>query len=198
MEPNKLNDVLGLGAWLGRKQAFGLLAGKCSAADAECLKRMRDEKKYRSLGLNWADFCRTHVGVSRAAADKIIRLLEEFGPKYFELSAVVRITPEEYRRIAPSVTDGGVEHRGRLLPIAVDNASELSEAVEELRRESDSPAAPPQTALDRARKAHRAAVESFERAAALRPSGAARQNLLAELGSASAELSRVAEAALRG
>jgi hypothetical protein len=28
--------MLDLGAWLGRRQAFGLIANRCSAADAAC------------------------------------------------------------------------------------------------------------------------------------------------------------------
>lgn len=171
-QKQKLDDALGLGAWLGRKQAFSLMAGKCSAADAECLRKMRDEKKYRSLGLNWETFCRKYLGISRVAAEKIIKLLEEFGTQYFELSAVVRISPEEYRRIAPSVTSEGVQFRGRLLEIAMHNAPELSEAVQELRREAAPPPAPPKPAGDdeleqtlaRAGRAVWDALDDFKRA----------------------------------
>jgi hypothetical protein len=164
-----MDDALGLGTWLGRKQAFGLLAGKCSAADAECLRKLRDEKKYLALGMNWETFCRKKIGIGRTAAEKIIRLLEEFGPTYFELSAVVRITPEEYRRIAPAVTPDGVAHRGRLLEIAVDNAAELSTAVEELQRETAAPA--PEVpdvdrTLARARKSMQSALDTCARAGA--------------------------------
>jgi hypothetical protein len=52
------SQILDLGTWLGRKQAFGLMAGKCSAADAECLRNIRENKLYRCLQLNWDNFCR--------------------------------------------------------------------------------------------------------------------------------------------
>jgi hypothetical protein len=57
MQQQKQDEVLDLGTWMGRKQAFASLAGGCSAADAECLRQMRDGKKYRALGMSWAEFC---------------------------------------------------------------------------------------------------------------------------------------------
>jgi hypothetical protein len=40
-----------LGMWLGRHQAFGLIANQCSAGDAECLKIIRENEEYKKLGL---------------------------------------------------------------------------------------------------------------------------------------------------
>lgn len=195
MDGSKLNDALGLGTWLGRKQAFGLLAGKCSAADAECLRKMRDAKKYRALGMNWENFCRTQIGISRGAAEKIIKLLEEFGPKYFELSAVVRITPDEYRRIAPAVTDGGLRHRGRLLEIAIENGPQLAEAVGQLKKETEPPpAAVPAAPADldrsiqRARRWFREGTEVFRKAAETPLDLPLRLRLMREMGAAMDEM----------
>ena len=43
MGENKIAPAVGaayeLGEWMGRKQAFSSLAGRCSAADAECLRQ---------------------------------------------------------------------------------------------------------------------------------------------------------------
>ena len=36
-----------LDRWLGRREAFGLIAGRCSAAEVESLRRIRTEKLYR-------------------------------------------------------------------------------------------------------------------------------------------------------
>src|SRR2546429_383262 len=36
--------LLNLGMWLGRHQAFGLIANQCSAGDAECLKIIRENE----------------------------------------------------------------------------------------------------------------------------------------------------------
>ena len=68
--------VMNLGAWLGRHQAFGLIANRCSAADAECLKAIRDGGEYRQLGLTWEQFCTKHAGVSRVHAERQIHYLE--------------------------------------------------------------------------------------------------------------------------
>ncbi|HUI80868.1 MAG TPA: hypothetical protein VLY24_23240 [Bryobacteraceae bacterium] len=43
-KPPDPSQAFDLGTWLGRKQAFGLMAGKCSAADAECLRNIREQK----------------------------------------------------------------------------------------------------------------------------------------------------------
>src|SRR5947208_10829640 len=84
MKIPEVNDALGLGTILGRKQVLGLLAGKCSAADVQCLREMRNGKQYRSLGMTWDQFCRKHLGISRGWAEKMIGLLEKFGPQYLE------------------------------------------------------------------------------------------------------------------
>ena len=73
MEQNNTEDMFDLGAWLGRKQAFTLLAGRCSAADAECIRQMRNKRAYRAVGLNWDRFCRERLGISRSNADSIVR-----------------------------------------------------------------------------------------------------------------------------
>jgi hypothetical protein len=54
MQPVKEdNPVFELGTWVGRRQAFGLIANKCSAADAECLKQIRESKSYKSVAATW-------------------------------------------------------------------------------------------------------------------------------------------------
>jgi len=136
MEANNLEDALDLGAWMGRKQAFGGMAGRCSAADAHCLVTLREGKKYRSFGLNWEEFCSQRLGISRAYADKTIRLLEEFGETYFYLTGLVPIAPADYRLIAGSVSADGVEHAGARIPIAPQNAASLAEAVANLKQQA--------------------------------------------------------------
>ena len=63
--------MLELGTWLGRHQAFALISSKCSAADAECLRQIRDNKYYKAIGLSWEDFCGRHAGVDRKTADAL-------------------------------------------------------------------------------------------------------------------------------
>jgi hypothetical protein len=142
---------------MGRKQAFASLAGGCSAADAECLRQMRSQKSYRSLGLSWAEFCKQQIGITRQHADRLIRRLEEFGPQYFRLAQATGITPEEYRRIAGSVNEKGLVHAGELIPITAEDGPRLIAAVDELRRQ-----AAPEAGKDEAED-HDRAIEKAER-----------------------------------
>jgi hypothetical protein len=143
-QPQDPSQAFDLGTWLGRKQAFGLMAGKCSAADAECLRNIREQKLYRSLHLNWDQFCHERIGISRPVVDKIIHQLEEFGPAFFQLAGVLRITAEEYRLIAASVSEEGVLCDGERIPITVENSPRLTRAVDSLRSRAALPA--PETA----------------------------------------------------
>ena len=124
-----------LGKWVGRSPAFGLIASKFTAADAECLKRIHAAEAYKILGLTWEEFCREHVGVSRVTAEKAIHHLEEFGEVYFRLSQIVRISPEAYRALAGSVKDNDLELAGERIPIVKENAARILAAVEALRGE---------------------------------------------------------------
>ncbi|MGA2327745.1 MAG: hypothetical protein ABSH05_15790 [Bryobacteraceae bacterium] len=128
---------LELGAWLGRGQAFGLIANKCGAAEAQCLKRIREEGAYKSLGCTWEDFCRQHLGLSRSRADQLIRQLDEFGAAYFHLAEIMQISGDSYRRIATAVHDDSLEIGGQSLPITPENAPRIREAVRELQKESE-------------------------------------------------------------
>jgi hypothetical protein len=136
--------IFDVAAWLGRKQAFAELAGRCSAADAECLRQVRDGKKYLALKMSWKEFCKRRLGLSRGTANSIIKRLEEFGPQYFILAQATGIKPEQYRRIQSSVRGQKLLHAGEEIPIEPKNAPRLSAAVEELRRvqKADSNAGP--------------------------------------------------------
>ena len=134
------NTLFNLGIGLGRKQAFSAVAGRCSAADAECLRQIRESKAYRSLDLTWDQFCKEKVGVTRPVVDKTIRQLEEFGPAFFQLASILRITADEYRLIAGSVADDGVLYEGETIAIAVENTSRLAQAVGALRSQAALPA----------------------------------------------------------
>jgi hypothetical protein len=125
--------LLHLGSWLGRHQAFHLLANRCSAADAECLRAIRTSGEYKKLGLNWEKFCKQYAGVSRVYADRLIGYLDEFGASYFRLAELMQISAETYRLIAGSVSEEGLEHSGERIPIAPENRSRLTAAVQQLR-----------------------------------------------------------------
>ena len=51
-----------VGRLMGRREAFAAVSGRCSAAEAESLRRLRDEKAYREFGLTWEEFCEKRLG----------------------------------------------------------------------------------------------------------------------------------------
>jgi hypothetical protein len=129
-----------LGKMLGQRQAFGTIAGRCSAADAECLRRMRDRKLYLERSPTWDEFCQRYLGLSCRHANRIIHWLEEFGPGYFELAQLTRIRPEEFRAIAPAVRDGSIHAHGEAIALIAENSERVAAAVADLRRASATPA----------------------------------------------------------
>ena len=125
-----------LGQWLGRRQAFGLIAGKTAAADVECLRRIREGNLFRAKGVDWAEFCQKYAGVTSSYANRLIRQYEEFGPNYFDLSRIMRISADSYRKIAEAVSDDGIAFEGEKIPIIPENSDKIAEAVNALRAQA--------------------------------------------------------------
>jgi hypothetical protein len=144
--------ILDLGKWLGRRQAFSLVAGRCSAADAKCLRELRESKTYKHAGLTWEECCKQKAGICRSVADQIIHNLEEFGPDFFVIAQVTGISAKEYRRIQGSVADHKLLCGGDEIPIEVESAPRLVAAVDALRREAaEAPAQSADTEAEAAR-----------------------------------------------
>jgi hypothetical protein len=122
-----------LGAWIGRGQAFSFVANHCSAAQAECLARIRKEGLYKSLNLTWDEFCNQYAGASRSHADQIISRLEEFGAAYFRLSEIIHISPHSYRAIQGTVNGEALQFDGESIAITPENAPRIRRAVSALR-----------------------------------------------------------------
>ena len=140
-EESKQEKILSLGAWLGRHQAFGLIANRCSAADAECLKSIRDRGEYKELGLSWEQFCEKHAGISRYQANRQIHHLEEFGGNYFRMSEVMAISADTYRLIAAAVTADGIQCGDERIPLVPENRVRIAAVVNMMRSrgEGDAP-----------------------------------------------------------
>lgn len=132
--------LLDLGAVLGQNQAFGAVAGRCSSARAEGIRRLREERTYKRCTPHWQDFCPRYLKMSRSQADEIIALWEEFGAGYFELAQLTRISAETYRAILPAVKDGALHFNGEELELNPNNAQKVAAAVTELRRTVKKPA----------------------------------------------------------
>jgi hypothetical protein len=138
-----------LGIVLGSRKAFASVAGRCSAADAECLRRMRENKLYLSRAETWEAFCPQYLGLSKTHANRIIRNLEEFGPDYFEVAQLTRITPEQFRAIAPAIRENNIHVNGQAIALIAENSDRVTAAVAELRRAVDAPAGPSDSAVER-------------------------------------------------
>ena len=132
--PAEYAELLDLGTDLGQNLAFALIAGRCSAAQAAGLYRIRQEKRYKLCTPHWDEFCADYLKISRSEADKIIRLWEEFGAGYFEVSQLARVSADTYRAIAPAVKDGALHVQGEAIELSAQNSRRVAAAVAELRR----------------------------------------------------------------
>jgi hypothetical protein len=140
MSESDINDIKDLskdisyqlGKRLGRSQAFDMVAKRCSAAEAETLKSIRDSGEYKQLGLTWAQFCAQELGVSKAFADRQIQYLEQFGAAYYRMSEVMQISGETYKLISGSVVDDCIEVKGERIPITRENRKKVTAAVKTL------------------------------------------------------------------
>jgi hypothetical protein len=132
MEPTQNLDPA---FWIGRSQAFGFVANQCSAAQAECIRMIRDTNAYRSLGLTWEQFCDQCLGLHRSRAEAVIRNFEQFGATYFRLAQIARISPDLYSKLAPRIEGEALEISGEQVPIIPENAARIRSAVQGLRAE---------------------------------------------------------------
>jgi hypothetical protein len=138
-----MTEELNLGRLLGQREAFQVIAARCSAADANVMREIRDRKLYLGHAADWGEFCGKFMHISRENANRIIRLLDEFGPSYFEVSQITRISPKIYRAIAPAIQDHTIQHNGESIALVAENAEKISAAVHELRK-----AIPKETAVE--------------------------------------------------
>jgi hypothetical protein len=140
--------LLRLGTVLGQSIAFGTIAGRCSAAQAAAIRQTRNEKLHIGLNLTWKEFCPLHLKMSGTQADAFIRLLEEFGPAYFEHTQLARISAETYRVVAPFISDQALHLEGEVLELNSANVQKVAQSVRDSRKALMPPAepAPPEPA----------------------------------------------------
>ena len=163
-EPEILSDpraALDLGRVLGQRRAFVALGGRCSAAHAELLRRVRDEKLYLAIAPSWRAFCGAHLAISRRHADHLIGLLKRFGPIHFELSQLVGLSVKQYLAIEPAIRENDLIVDGAAISVIPENAPKILEAIGTLLNGSQPrarrPAAVPSAETDRTRIADLAA-----------------------------------------
>ncbi len=141
-EGDTLAEGIELGKWLGRRQAFGAMAGSCAAADVETLRRIREGKLYRKLDCTWAEYCAKHLHVSRRSVDRAIGYLEEFGPRFFLVAQMTHVAPRDYRLIAEAVGEDGIRVDGTVIALLPENSERISAAVAELLKRTAPAEAP--------------------------------------------------------
>jgi hypothetical protein len=159
-----------LGTWLGRRQAFRLVASRCTVADIECVREIFENKLYRSMGMTCEQFCTECLGITRVWADTLIRRLKQLGPDFFKLNNFTRINPADYLRIADAVTGDGLAYGGEIIPLEAEHAAELAHAVEALRSErtpEPDTVDSSERAFTKAEKALQSALAAFERLQAM-------------------------------
>jgi hypothetical protein len=126
--------LLEVGVALGQNHAFAMIAGRCSAAQAEALRRLREDKLYKRCCEKWDDFCQHYLNISRSEADRIIKLLQDFGPAYFELSQLTRVSAETFRAIQPAIRNGALHFQNEAIELLPENSRQIATAVAEMRR----------------------------------------------------------------
>ena len=126
-------EVLQAGRLLGENQTFGLISGRCSAAQAEALLRLRESRCYLRLATTWREFCPRFLNISYSRADRIIRCWQEFGPGFFELQRLISISPEVYRSIEPAIQDGALHFKDEAIDLDPENSRKVVAAVTEPR-----------------------------------------------------------------
>jgi len=130
--PDEPAQLLRLAA-LGRLRICPRIAGRPTPGLAPLLKRWRDERRYKAYCSRWSSFCVQYLNITRSEADKLIRLWEQYGDRFFQLAAVTRITASTFRHIAPAVKDGALYFRGRAIALLPEYAADIARAVRVLR-----------------------------------------------------------------
>jgi len=135
IEKSQAQTAYELGNLVGRHQALGLIASRCSAADAATLRHIRDQELWRGEAKTWNEFCETRLKMTRTHANRLIKLLEEFGPAYFQISHATRVSTDDYRKaIAPAVRDNTLHVNGETIALIEENDPRIAAAVHELRQ----------------------------------------------------------------
>ena len=192
--PPDVASTLQAGVILGRNQSFSLVGGRCSAAQAEALLRLRDSRHYLRVAKSWKDFCPQFLNMSSSKADRIIRWWQEFGPGYFELHNLISIGPDTYRAIEPNIKDGAIHFSGEAITLDPENSQKVLDTIATLRETQTPPAIPKPTLEERLSSLDQrcdAIIAEFEQFAKKPPAGAEKTRFEILLSRASAALQRL-------
>jgi hypothetical protein len=73
-----------------------------------------------------------YVGTLRRTVDRAIAYYSEFGPAFFRLANLVRISPAEYRGLSQYISTAGIQYKRRVIPLTPRNRARLDAAVRDL------------------------------------------------------------------
>jgi hypothetical protein len=112
---------------------------------------MRDSGAYLKQAKDWPEFCQNFLRMSYDTANRLIRLLNQFGAPYFTVAQLTRLSPETYRAIAPSIRGEELHHHGEAIALLPENADKITAAIAEIRKQSAPKAlpAPKESAVER-------------------------------------------------
>ena len=133
-------DGFEIGSLVGERKTLSKLAGSCSAADALCLRKIRESKQYLSKAKTWEEFCPRYLGIDRSTADRLIRHLEEFGPQSFETMQQLGLTPKQFRLLAPRMQNQELHHAGEAIALLPENGEKIHAVLREIRQAERAPA----------------------------------------------------------
>ena len=121
---------------LGQRRAFAAVSGRCSAAHAQLLRQIHDQKLYLPHAPTWEAFCGPNLAVSRRHADRLIALLNRFGPIYFEITQLIGLSHKQYLAIEPVVRENCLVVNGEAVSLIPENAPKLLEAIGQVLTQS--------------------------------------------------------------
>jgi hypothetical protein len=139
-------DHIDFGRWMGRREAF------TPPPTLKACAAFRDDQKYQQANCTWDEFCTQHLRISRRKVDREIAYLDQFGPAFFTLRQLAKVSVREYAAIAEHVSEDGIHFDSEVIALLPDNSAQLATAVDTLvqRAEDAAPkpaAAPPFDAL---------------------------------------------------
>jgi hypothetical protein len=131
-------NVINLDRWMGRREAFGTIAGRCSATEVLCLREIRNNKLYLDSAKNWDEFCRVQLGGSRKKFDTALRQLEAHGPQFFHATQILHLSEAEYIAFKEHMTEEGLRLDGEVIAWIPENSARLTLAAGKLRANAPS------------------------------------------------------------
>ena len=114
-----------IGFQIGKTQAISDFNCQSKIELVATLSRARQiRNRKKTLGLCWTEIC-SELAINRRQADRWVRLYNEFGPSYFHISHIIRISPANYRSIAPFIDGDTILIGGENVAINAENATRI-------------------------------------------------------------------------